>query len=492
MIIFLPMVDNDNDTNTHNITFIIIGAGPVGLATALLLAKKGYRSTLYEAQKEILNDPEQSYPIGVNCRGLNTLAEINVAIEKEIKETGRVIDSWQIFAGSRRVAMQESGVVFGTSRAKVNLVLLEAARKSPLIKILFNHKLIDINFESKELEFEQRESVNSNSNNNASSKTKFIIKINNDKIISTDGVNSVVRRKMVEKFKDFTCEVIPWTNEYRVLFAEPGVMSDELDTKVHYIFNGCYAAVIENQNKEQWTLVLSTKDSDSESNQRLILSNEPSKENITALLKYIKSNASKFLPFFENNENELQRFFSRRSYRGAIVNCSRFNHKESVLLMGDSAHSVLPPTGEGINSGLEDAFYLYNCLNEKGVNNIFENYNKIRKPQISGLWEYAKYLNEDPQFPGEGFSRIAFTILSGCFKRKIFNELFGKESIKRLPYQDISSSWQTKKLWILNSVRIIAYPIALCFFIIMPWRWGICCKKKNARPVVLKPPINEN
>ena len=82
----------------------------------------------------------------------------------------------------------------------------------------------------------------------------------------------------------------------------------------------------------------------------------PSKENIAALLLYIKTMAPKFLPLFENNEYELKRFFSRRSYRGAIVNCSRFNEKESILLMGDSAHSFLPPTGEGLNSGLEDAF----------------------------------------------------------------------------------------------------------------------------------------
>ena len=32
-------------------------------------------------------------------------------------------------------------------------------------------------------------------------------------------------------------------------------------------------------------------------------------------------------------------------------------------------------------------------------------------------------------------------ILSVCFKRKINNELLGPESLKRLPYQHITSSW---------------------------------------------------
>ena len=47
-----------NHTDKNNIAFTIIGAGPVGLATALLLAKKGYWSPVYKAQKEIQNDRE--------------------------------------------------------------------------------------------------------------------------------------------------------------------------------------------------------------------------------------------------------------------------------------------------------------------------------------------------------------------------------------------------------------------------------------------------
>ena len=51
----------------------IIGAGPVGLAAAILLAKEGINCQVYEGRNEILNDYEQSYPIGINPRTLNTL-----------------------------------------------------------------------------------------------------------------------------------------------------------------------------------------------------------------------------------------------------------------------------------------------------------------------------------------------------------------------------------------------------------------------------------
>lgn len=35
---------------------------------------------------------------------------------------------------------------------------------------------------------------------------------------------------------------------------------------------------------------------------------------------------------------------------------------EFVVLLGDAAHSVLPPVGEGINSALEDAMILAQCF----------------------------------------------------------------------------------------------------------------------------------
>ncbi len=193
-------------------------------------------------------------------------------------------------------------------------------------------------------------------------------------------------------------------------------------------------------------------------------------------------------PLFENNPSEIEKYFNRRSYRGAVVKCCKLNFDEWILLLGDSAHSLLPPTGEGINSGLEDVSVLIKCLHDKGLANLYSNYNNTRIHDLHGLTDYAVYLNEYPTFPGETASRIIFMIFSGCFKRRIFEELFGTEAVKRLPYSDIANSWKCKKLFILNLARIICIPIALVFFIIMPWRWGICCRKKT-QVREIKPPI---
>ena len=57
-----------------------------------------------------------------------------------------IINSWDIYGGSRRVASMESTTVYGTTRGGINLMLYEEALKYKEIEIKFNHKLIGIDF----------------------------------------------------------------------------------------------------------------------------------------------------------------------------------------------------------------------------------------------------------------------------------------------------------------------------------------------------------
>jgi kynurenine 3-monooxygenase len=204
-------------------TFTIIGGGPVGLAAAILLANDGYPCEVYEGRNEILNDYEQSYPIGINPRTLHTLSQISPVLEEKAKTSGIIINAWEIFAGSTRVARQISGTVYGTSRAKVNLLLYEVALEHKLIKINFNHKLININSKTKELTFEVREK------GDGQHIITQQITLKCSKVIAADGVNSKVRSYMDTNCQNFKSDIYPWTNEYRVLFSQPGIETPDLD-----------------------------------------------------------------------------------------------------------------------------------------------------------------------------------------------------------------------------------------------------------------------
>ena len=138
------------------------------------------------------------------------------------------------------------------------------------------------------------------------------------------------------------------------------------------------------------------------------------------------------------------------------------------MVVGDAAHSVLPPTGEGINSGLEDCHIFGEILDSAKNDDVFEQFNKVRTPHLHALMEYAHYLNDafDLKTPGEGASRLIFMILEAALRmsRIIVNvpdHLFGVASAQIKPYEYIFNDWRRCKKVVLNVVRIFVYPPAL-------------------------------
>ncbi|OQR81007.1 hypothetical protein ACHHYP_16865 [Achlya hypogyna] len=439
-------------------TYIVVGGGPVGCAAALQMAKLGHPTAIYEGRGSIPTDPEQSYPIGVNPRGLHAIASVAPQIADRVKAEGRVIDAWEIFAGSRRVAKQISGVVFGTSRGNVNLRLWEEAKATPLITIHMNHRLRHIDVGTRTLTFDVRDDATGNT-------TVVTVDASAARVIGADGVNSKVRDALVAADPTFHVDITPWNNEYRVLFATVGKMTAALNPKIHYIFSGGYTATIDNHGQQQWSLVTCLRDQDAPSSpSQLVLEGEPSPENVARLKAWVKSFAPDFLPLVP--EEEFTKYFTRRTYRGAIVRCSRLQLEDWVVLVGDAAHSVLPPTGEGINSGLEDTVVLAAAVAASPIA-AFSRFEGNRLPDLHALLEYATHLNTAPTWMGERIARGIFMILEAQTASSIGKRLFGPFGIDRAPYRDIVKSWKRKREVILNLARLICYPIAAVASIVL-------------------------
>jgi kynurenine 3-monooxygenase len=424
-IVFIYCISATKIVQYH---YHIIGGGPVGLSFSLLLAKEGISSTVYESRNAIVDKVEESYPIGVNQRGLHTLGLISAPLQKAVSDTGKIVASWQIFAGKQQVAVQKSGVVVGTSRGKVNILLAEATKEEDKITMRYNMRLRDVRFGNKELVFE-----------NNLGKELIVPMAASDRVIGCDGVNSIVRQSMDRQEPSFKSKVTPWKCEFRVLFGNPDIKSQLLDETVHYIFSGVYCATVDNKGQQQWTCVIGVRDDCSVEERALLLSTDPSPDNVSRLRDYVRKMASWMDPLL--SDQELTNYFSRRTYRGAVVECNRANVGDWLLLIGDAAHSVLPPTGEGINSGLEDAMVLSSCI-KSNPEQPFSMYNSLRAPDIKGLVKYANYLNDsfDLHIPGESGARLAFMILEsilkkcGIFRSDISEELFGAASVRRESY----------------------------------------------------------
>ena len=77
-------------------------------------------------------------------------------------------------------------------------------------------------------------------------------------------------------------------------------MSENLNPEVHYILGGQYAATIDFEGVQTWTLVFGVRDNDSDENKNLLLSKQSTPENIKALKKWITQNCAQIAPLFED------------------------------------------------------------------------------------------------------------------------------------------------------------------------------------------------
>jgi hypothetical protein len=163
---------------------------------------------------------------------------------------------------------------------------------------------------------------------------------------------------VAETDPSFKVETWPWRIHFRNLFtaAEPPAVN--LNRDFHYIFSsaGIYAAVLKHS---QWVFSLAVNgslDPDCE----WMLAGAPTADGVNRLKAHVARHCPPAVGML--NENEYQRFFTRRAFTGQVVRVNRMNLAERIVFLGDAAHAVIPATGEGINSALEDVRVLVESL----------------------------------------------------------------------------------------------------------------------------------
>lgn len=404
---------------------IVIGAGPAGLAAALLLSRQGHRVIVYESRGDLDFSAQNSYPIGVNPRGQETLRRISPELLQKLKDGGRTIEAFSIWAGKRRVANLKSDTLIAVTRAYVTQLLFEETQKTDDITIKTGHRLVDLDHEKRLLHFE-------------SGGSRTVVDASDSRVIAADGARSRTRRSLAEQISSFHPRTEDWGVEFRVLFSEPGVQAPKLDPDIHHIFTsrGMYAAAA---GDGSWSVVLSAGEDDRE----LLLSDDPTDENAAALEHYVRRHAPLAAELLK--PEDYRGFFGRQPFSGAVVRCDRIAFDEWVVLIGDAAHSVIPPTGEGVNSGLEDALLL---AEGEGAPTWFSDFEASRLPDLQALGIYATVLKDNLSStdPTRSAADVIVRILDtaaeavGLPSASVEKRLFGPQA-GTVPYREAIGPW---------------------------------------------------
>lgn len=367
----------------------ILGAGVGGLTTAIALHQKGFRNiTIYERRKTAIT-------IGA---GLVLWANASKILDKlnlltEVKKNGGKLKEMQRwtekgeFIGAINVNIINTSIgstSYSISRVDLQNILLTKVEELN-IRIHYNHNTLQLSYQK----------------NRTSISFENKIKTNADVIIGADGRMDSIARKFVNGnntpiYQNFV-NWIGIIESDKPIFSENNVLD----------FWGCgkrFGIVPINQYKGYWA------------GGKYLLSNSSNKNNKKELLELFSSWPQKIREVIELTKNENIKYIEVFD-QNPIPKW----YKNNVCLIGDSAHSALPTSGQGACQAIEDAWHFSSILNEaKTIKEAFNEFQEVRFEKTTSITmagrDLAKSLfNEEPAFcnqRNENAKKVDYNIAS--------------------------------------------------------------------------------
>lgn len=346
----------------------IAGAGLVGSLMAIYLAKQGFKVTIYERRTDMRVkqlDHGRSINLALSSRGLRALAE--VGLSEELRAVAIPMNGRMIHSREGQLTFQPYGkpgqFINSISRSNLNKVLMSKA-ESLGVKIVFEHRILKVDFEKTELTFEHQHRQ----------KTESF-----DAIIGADGAFSAVRAAMQisDRFNYAQSYIDHGYLEFHIPPGENG--SFQLEKNALHIWPRASFMLIALPNPDgSFTCTLFFPFDGKESFSALRASDK--------IENFLRENFADVLPRIENPITTWQQTPASSL---VTIRCSPWS-KNKTLLIGDAAHAIVPFFGQGMNAGFEDC----RILNERisgGASwaEVFSSFAADRKPDADAIAQLA-------------------------------------------------------------------------------------------------------
>jgi 3-(3-hydroxy-phenyl)propionate hydroxylase len=308
---------------------VIAGAGPVGTVMAMLLAQAGVETVLLEAGEDCAQDMRASTFHPPTLEMLDQIGITPMLLERGLKAP---IYHWRDRKSGEAIEFDLSEIAEVTrypfriqcEQYHLSRALADAVAKMPHVDVRFGHRL---------LSFEQDDSgvsVHAEGPHN-------LAHFRTDWLIGADGANSVVRKWLGIEFDGFT---------YPEKFL---CLSTDTDLNAH-LPNLAYVNYV--SDPEEWQVLLRV----------------PTLWRVLVPADYDQSDD------FLRSDEKKNAVFDRLTGDGASVitqhrtlyrvhqRVAKSFAEGRVILLGDAAHLNNPLGGFGMNSGVHDAFNLFEKL----------------------------------------------------------------------------------------------------------------------------------
>jgi kynurenine 3-monooxygenase len=355
---------------------VLIGAGLAGSLLSIYLAKKGFNVEIYERRpdmRKVKISAGRSINLALSTRGIYALQEVGLAdeiLKLAIPMKGRMIHSIKGELTFQSYGKDETEVINSISRAGLNVALMNLAEEYDNVRIQFNQRCTGMNFETGEVELHNEN-------------TGEIKKIASDIVIGTDGSASAIRVDML-KIGGFNFNFSQNYEEhgYKELTIPPGPNGTFLIEKnaLHIWPRGTYMLIALPNLDGNFTCTLF-----------LPFKGENSFENLDTKNKVVDFFKKQFPDAVPLVPDLTEDFFKNPTGNLVTVKCFPWHFKDKVLLLGDSAHAIVPFFGQGMNCAFEDCIYLNECIEKYGTDweKIFIEFEELRKINADAIAELA-------------------------------------------------------------------------------------------------------
>ncbi len=357
----------------------IVGAGLAGSLLAIYLAKKGFKVDVYERRPDMRKHEiggGRSINLALSTRGIYALKE--VGLYDEIKKIavpmyGRMIHPLDGELYFQRYGKDDSEYINAVSRGELNKALINLAEGYEGVKIHFNQKCTGMDFKSGEILL--YDEVKNSS-----------YRVNPETTIATDGAASPVRQSMLH-LPRFSFSQEYENYGYKELIIPPGVNRSFLIEKnaLHIWPRGAYMLIALPNLDGSFTCTLFMAYDYS-------LGGKNSFEYLQARDKTLQFFNSQFHDAADLMPELLDDFFGNPTGNLITVKCYPWAVDDKAVLLGDSAHAIVPFFGQGMNAAFEDCTYLNECIGNFGDDwkKVFDEFQKMRKSNSDAIADLAQ------------------------------------------------------------------------------------------------------